>query len=55
VSVTLHSGGVYTGTLASMDALMNIVLSGAKEFQENKQVNAFNHVLLRGNNGIANN
>jgi small nuclear ribonucleoprotein (snRNP)-like protein len=51
VTVKLHSGSEYTGVLASMDALMNLVLEQASEFEHNEQVNSFDRVLLRGNNG----
>lgn len=52
VMIKLYSGIEYTGTLACMDALMNVVLDNAEERLNGEVVNSFGNLFLRGNNGI---
>jgi U6 snRNA-associated Sm-like protein LSm6 len=52
VLIKLTSGPCYTGVLASMDALMNIVLENAEERLQDEVVNKFGYLFLRGNNGM---
>jgi len=50
--IKLYSGIEYAGTLASMDALMNVVLENAEERLNGEIINTFGNLFLRGNNGI---
>jgi hypothetical protein len=40
-----------TGKLQSVDGFMNIALESTTEFFNNKQVNSYGDVFIRGNNG----
>jgi len=51
VLIKLNSGCEYTGTLAAMDALMNVVLENAEEKLGKETINKYVHLFLRGNNG----
>ncbi|CDO51438.1 similar to Saccharomyces cerevisiae YDR378C LSM6 Lsm (Like Sm) protein [Geotrichum candidum] len=52
VIVKLNSGVEYHGKLQSVDGFMNIALESTREFFNNKQVNSYGDVFIRGNNVI---
>lgn len=48
--VKLNSGLEYTGVLACLDGMMNIVIEKAEEFESGIQVRKYDELFLRGNN-----
>lgn len=50
VRVKLNSGLEYTGVLACLDGMMNIVIEKAEEFENGVMVRKYNEIFLRGNN-----
>ncbi|CAI8501801.1 unnamed protein product [Pichia kudriavzevii] len=50
VNVKIYDDFIYTGTLASIDGYMNIVLQNAEEIVRGKSMNTYEEIFIRGNN-----
>ena len=50
VTVTLKNRGEYWGRMTRADGYMNMMLKGAKEYDENGLVASYGDVFIRGNN-----
>jgi len=50
VTVTLKSRGEYWGRMTRADGYMNLMLKGAKEYDENGLIASYGDVFIRGNN-----
>ncbi|AWU76140.1 uncharacterized protein C5L36_0C00830 [Pichia kudriavzevii] len=50
VNVKIYDDFIYTGTLASIDGYMNIVLQNAEEIVRGKSTNTYEEIFIRGNN-----
>ncbi|KGK37647.1 hypothetical protein JL09_g3208 [Pichia kudriavzevii] len=54
VNVKIYDDFIYTGTLASIDGYMNIVLQNAEEIVRGKSMNTYEEIFIRGNNILLN-
>ncbi|OUT23721.1 hypothetical protein CAS74_000078 [Pichia kudriavzevii] len=54
VNVKIYDDFIYTGTLASIDGYMNIVLQNAEEIVRGKSTNTYEEIFIRGNNILLN-
>ena len=50
VEVQLKGRGSYRGKLVRADGYMNMILKGAKEYDNNGMVASYGDVFIRGNN-----
>ena len=50
VTVALKSKGEYWGRMTRADTYMNMMLEGAKEYDQNGVVASYGDVFIRGNN-----
>lgn len=52
VTVKLKTGNRFKGRMVQCDDFMNIIMEGATEFFEDKQVASYGTIFIRGNNVI---
>ena len=50
VNVALKNRGEYWGRMTQADGYMNLMLKGAKEYNQKKLVASYGNVFIRGNN-----
>jgi U6 snRNA-associated Sm-like protein LSm6 len=50
VGVRLNDGTEYRGTFICLDGHLNVVLEKCKEYKDEKMLNSFTDIFIRGNN-----